>query len=310
MKRLAILFIILAVVGPLAAHEGYGLTFDGKGNLYFPDNQNRVIWKLPPDGPPEALLTERVTHNLVFDSEGNLYFDHEEQDYGQWFTSLWKRTPEGTVVEIIPRTVNRRLFDGSVWTLDGEGTVHFFFERKPNMNVLLKRATPTTYMEIAGSGFGHADGVGRDASFTGAQAMIHGDDDRFYVTDGDSLRAVNQEGIVTTVARALTIANAPEMPKKEGEPRIINGLYGLARDGEVFYVAYYGNRVLYRIEDGKAKTFYRSEWPWSPIGVTVRDGVVYVLESGATDGNDAYAGPRVSRLDTNGKNEIMVTIGE
>ena len=311
MTRPARFFIAILISLPLFAHQGYGITTDEKGAVYFTDNVNKVIWKLVPGGAPEALITDVQAHRMQFDGEGNLYYDHEYLDRGQWFTSLLKRTPEGDTSEVIAPVFNRRLFDGSVWYRDEDGSVYFFFERPPRTHVLLHRTNPQVYLEVAGSGYGHSDGVGPTARFSGVQAMIRGDDQRFYITDGDALRSINDEGIVTTIARGLTIENAPEMPYKTGNPRVINGLFGLAKDGAVFYVAYYGNRTLYRIDEhGKKDTFYQTAWPWSPTGVTVHEGTVYVLEDGRSEGNDDASGPRVSKLDEKGAAEVLVTIGE
>jgi len=312
MNRMLLSLLITALFAlPVAAHQGYGIIFDGDGNLYFTDNVNKVIWKLPPGGPPEAFITGVQAHRMQFDEEGNLFYDHEHLDRGQWFTSLLKRTPDGNTAEIIPGTVNRRIFDGSVWYRDDDGSIYFFFERPPRTHVLLHRTSPQVYLEIAGSGYGHADGVGRSAGFTGVQAMVRGEDDRFYITDGDALRAINDEGIVTTITRDLTLSNPPEQPYRSGNPRIINGLFGLAKDGDTFYVAYYGNRTLYRISaKGETQIYYQTEWPWSPVGVAVRDGIVYTLESGRSEGNPDYPGPRVSKLTGKDEAEILISIGE
>jgi len=301
MKRVFLAVIFCGL--PLLAHTGYGIIFDKQDNLYFTDIHNQVIWKLKPGGAPEALLLERWTHSLALDAQGNLFFDHEELQTGQWFTSLWKMAPSGELTEVVAKTINRRYFDGNAWSIDPSGGVFFFYERLPKSHYMVK-LEEGKMIQVAGGRQGMADGVRGAARFSGVQAVIFHDDGRFYLTDGDRLRSINSEGIVTTIAKDLVLKDPPNPPGERGGPREINGLYGLAVQGEFFYVAYYGNSMVYKINRaGEASTFYQSEKTWSPVGVALDSkGVIHVLES------VPRKGPKVTRVLANGKSETVALI--
>jgi hypothetical protein len=69
------------------------------------------------------------------------------------------------------------------------------------------------------------------------------------------------------------------------------------------------HRVVKFARDGKVKVFLQAERPWSPTGVAVHGGNVYVLEytnanGGAADGWT----PRVRKLARDGKVTTLATV--
>ncbi len=74
------------------------------------------------------------------------------------------------------------------------------------------------------------------------------------------------------------------------------------------YLAYYGNREVIKISpDGAAGTILKSEKPWSPHGIDIYNGEIYVLESTIGDGKwwrfwkeDPGIIPRVRKISTDG----------
>jgi hypothetical protein len=75
------------------------------------------------------------------------------------------------------------------------------------------------------------------------------------------------------------------------------------------YIAYYGNRTVFKVsKNGEISTIYNSEAPFSPHGVDVFEGEVYVLESSIGDGKwwrfwdrqDDEIVPRVIKIDSDG----------
>jgi hypothetical protein len=61
--------------------------------------------------------------------------------------------------------------------------------------------------------------------------------------------------------------------------------------------------------DGRVESVLKAERPWSPTGVAVHGGNVYVLEfTNANGGPDAGWLPRVRRLDPDGKVKTLATI--
>lgn len=312
MKKLLFPVVLLfALCAPLMSHPGFGMAVAKDGTVYFSDVLNQTIWKFKPGSGVEAVLTERWAHHLALDGEGNLWFDHEEQTLGRWFTSLHKMAPDGTVTEVQSPRVNRMTWDGNAWTVSPDGQVYFMMEHQAMGNVLQVIGDFSIFPLAGGTTKTVIDGVSDRAGFKAVQAMIYGDDDRIYVNDDGYLRAINKEGIVTTIADDLVIDNPPNAPFSRGPQRVVNALYGLAKHGDTFYVAYYGNRQLYKVtKKGEASVLYTTQAPWSPAGVVVApDGTIYVLESGRSENNEDYKGPRLTRVSADGKAEVLVDVG-
>jgi hypothetical protein len=88
-------------------------------------------------------------------------------------------------------------------------------------------------------------------------------------------------------------------------------LRGLAVDaqGTVYAAATSCHLVLKIAPDGKVETVLRAERPWSPTGVAVHGGAVYVLEyTNANGGPDEGWRPRVRRLGSDGQVTTLATI--
>ena len=171
--------------------------------------------------------------------------------------------------------------------------------------LLLRRTPDGTVTTLAGGAYGHADGQGTAAKFSSVGGMTFGPDGNLYLTDGTAVRKVTLDGRVTTVARNLDFTT-PEDQKQAG------GLTGLAADANGnIYVADTGRRRLLKVKsDGKVDIVYRAGAPFFPNGVAVgHDGVIYVLEFGLTLPN-INSGPRVRRISPDGKNVVLVSLGE
>ncbi len=82
------------------------------------------------------------------------------------------------------------------------------------------------------------------------------------------------------------------------------------RQGTVFFAAGTACHCLVKITpDGKVEAVLKAERPWSPTGVAVHEGDVYVLEyTNATEGRDEGWLPRVRKLARDGNVTTMVTI--
>jgi len=74
--------------------QGFGLAFDGAGNLYAADAEDRIIYKFTTDGTRTvfASLTNAFPSGLAFDRAGNLFVSN--QNSGS--STILKFTPNGT----------------------------------------------------------------------------------------------------------------------------------------------------------------------------------------------------------------------
>jgi hypothetical protein len=87
---------------------------------------------------------------------------------------------------------------------------------------------------------------------------------------------MSQEGAINTLTKGLKKEDPENLPFQGA-----NILFDLAVDAaENVYVAYYGNRQVLKVSsEGEVSVFLESEGPWSPHGIDVLKGEVFVLES-------------------------------
>ena len=118
------------------------------------------------------------------------------------------------------------------------------------------------------------------------------------------MRKVSPAGDVTTIARGGRALEADLAYRLYGG--LANHLMGLAVDprGNV-YVANYGNRCLLKVSpEGRIETLVRAEPPWSPTGVTVARGSLFILEYGT-----ALDRVRVRRISPDGAVKTLALVG-
>jgi len=146
--------------------------------------------------------------------------------------------------------------------------------------------------------------------------MASGPDGSLFVTDGSLLLKVTMPGRLLTVDVKALVGDCPDdlpMPHVRGAPPA-PFLRGLAVDSEgVVYAAANRCRAVLKITaDGKVTTILRATAPWSPTGVAVADGVVYVQEYDFPEaGARQYEQrPRVRRIGPDGKVTTLATVGE
>ena len=116
---------------------------------------------------------------------------------------------------------------------------------------------------------------------------------------------------MTTVVHPVVVKDCDEDRADHKPSNRLPYLRGLAvnAQGTVYAAATSCHRLLKIAPDGKVESVLRAERPWSPIGVAVRDGAVYVLEyTNANGGPDEGWLPRVRRLESDGKVTTMATI--
>lgn len=300
MKSLLLaLFLILSSFG-VKAHPGHGIAVDQQGNIYFSDIGRLKIWRLTPRGGLEAVVENRWAHQLMLDRQGNLVFESEEYVDGKPSYGLWKLESKGELITLIPRTTDREDFPGGVFTIDAAGNL--FHPSAGTARLIYRRAPNEPKTVFVG---------GEHSPFNSIRAMTHSASDTLYVLDSDAVHKIAKDGSVTTIARDLRQQAPSDPPFQHPNPEVANRLYGLAVDtAGVIYIAYHGNRTVLAVQpNGDVSQLYRSSAPWSPTGVAAHDGSVYVRESSFTPelGN---GGPRILKVDGEGKVEILVTVGE
>jgi hypothetical protein len=292
MKKIRIIIVAILSIGlfyTAIAHPASGIIVDKYGNVYFIYSRSGVI-KVSTDGKLSYIHKATDGHWMCLDEQG--FFSKTQPKYFERITS------DGTTPAIIyagggsPIVVNK---DGNFYYCGGE---------KGDLNpgaLTLVRETPQKQQTIFSP---HLEDTLNKLS-DGITGLATSPDGSLYVACWNSLLKVTMNGKVTVLLHPVTIKDCDEDPadhlkENRGKPL----LRGLAVDsnGTVYAAATSCHCLLKITPDGKIKTILKSERPWTPTGVAIRNGNIYVLEYTNANG-PATEGwlPRVRKIDGNGR---------
>lgn len=246
----AILFVTLLLVTAVvvSAHPPTGIVVDKAGTIYFTDLE--TVWKFQ-NGHLSVLrpgVRGRHVHELNIDGAGNVYgADISYQPATKKFiAAVWKISHEGKLTYLLEPT-DDPLRGPSVWFDQHHNTYQVDQNNHlKQRTVLLRRTASGDLTALAGGEYGHSDGKGPEARFGSVSGMFVTHAGAVYLGDGNSVRKIEHDGTVTTIARQL------DFTSREDDPRLFasyGGLAGLAVDdvGNVF-VADSGKRRLLKVE--------------------------------------------------------------
>lgn len=287
--RIFSLFICLLFVTSTSAHPGSGIVVDKDGNVYFTDT-GQGVWKIDPKGTLTSLPSSRF-HWMAIDEAGK--FAGAQGSFGNWFERV---TGQNNVPAIVtcsdfPITINK---NGDL----------FYADTRPGSPRIMRR-TAAGKESVLASG----ELLGNISGITAAP------DGSLYVSNAslinvNTIRKITMDGKVSVIASGFAGKAIPNPPPET----MATYCRGLAVDpsGNV-YVAATGTRSVLKITPaGKVSTFLESTAPWSPTGVTIFRGEVYVLEysdapPSKTEERKAWI-PRVRKIGVDGKVTILATI--
>lgn len=299
--RLRLLFlIILLAATPLHAHPWGGLVVDANGHVHFTfiapfvdDDHHAAVWSIPPDGVPKPVLTSRYSpSDIVLSRTGErAVYAAERTGSDQAFVSRLWRVRGSEVEAAIPATTDRSLFSCQAYAVTDAGTVYFADDARLYRRTASGSAAPVT----SPFSFDRID----DLAAGPAGSLYVLDRDRIVVLQGDSARVL-ADGLKDSDPDNLPFAGA-------------NILFDLAvADDGTVYVAYFGNRRVLEISpEGEVSALLEAKAPWSPHGLDVHDGSVYVVESGSFRRSwwrfweRSVVVPRVRRVDPDGRVSII-----
>jgi sugar lactone lactonase YvrE len=125
----------------------------------------------------------------------------------------------------------------------------------------------------------------------GITGLAAGPDGFLYAACPRAVLKIATDGMATVLVHPVTVADCDE-DFPDGNPNFpLLALRGLAVDagGAVYAAATGCHRVVRIARDGRVEVVLKAERPWSPTGVAVHGGDVYVLEytnanAGSADG--------------------------
>lgn len=290
-------FILITLLAASSeAHPWGGLVIDSNGDLYFTficpfvdDDHYACVWKIESNQElSEVLKSQRSPSDIILArSPDRMIFAAERSGFNPNFNNtLWKIQDSKATILIGPNT-NQDTFFIQTYAISNDGTIYFAKEDR-----IYKRDYTGSLTELE-----LEKDIGR------VQLIEIGDDGELYIMANGDLYIKNDDSL-TLLISGLKAENPENLPFRGA-----NIFFDMAIDNDKnVYLAYYGNREVIKISaNGDTKTILESQAPWSPHGVDVINGEVYVLES--TLGNGKWWKlwekteiiPRVRKIDKSGK---------
>jgi hypothetical protein len=146
----------------------------------------------------------------------------------------------------------------------------------------------------------------------GIKGLVAGPDDSLYATTPGAVLKVKLNGTFTTVKQPVIAPDCDRYLPPDKPAASEAFLAGLAVDsrGNIFLAAT-GCRCVLKLDSrGQVSTVLKAESPWSPTGVALRDGDLYVAEwtNAHSDMHDYR--PRVRMVGRDGKVKTLATVPE
>ncbi len=267
--------LLLLWTSPLLAHPWGGLVVDDSGNIYF-------TYICPMDGDDHLACVYRIDHGtstpkpvlvassdpsdmILARSPSRTIYAAERVGSHPYRTRLWRLAQDDDPVEVIPFSPPER-FAPAPYAVADDGQV--FFARDGEIVAYNNAAlTETVAKSLSTSGV---------AVSPGSTWLLTVRDETSLVAVIDNvLIAIEHGKPADRINGSLREREPPGLPFRGA-----NILFDIAFDGDRTVLAYFGNRQVVEIRDGGGRYIpLRAEPPWSPHGVDVFGGKVFVLES-------------------------------
>jgi len=238
----------------LLAHPGSGIVLDKEGNVYFTDT-GKGVWKIDNQGKLSFLPASRF-HWMTIDAIG--YFAGSQKSFGEYFEKVTSKTnkPDLIMCSDFPLVINK---DGNI----------YYANTRPGSATIIKR-TPD----------GKESVFATNKIFEFISGITAGTDGSLYITESskanaNTIRKITVDGTVSIIATFVG-KDGNDLPL-ETVPSYCRGL-AVDSTGTI-YVAATGSRSVLKITpQGKVTTILQSTSPWTPTGVAIFHGEVYILE--------------------------------
>ncbi len=294
-RSLFIFLIFFCFAQKAETHPWGGLAIDSDGNLYFTficplvdEDHYACVMKIDSFSVlSEVLKSSRSPSDIVLERTPNhtIYAAERTGSQSSYRNTLWKLNSD--TFEQALSTINQSMFHIQAYALDNEGRIYFSKENQ----ILVKEnlsATPKLLIES-------------DERISliewGPSEVL------YFMARGNIYKYQNQK-------KQLIVENLRK-PDPDNLPfQGANIFFDMVVDeNENIYLAYYGNREILKVDTaGKVTSILSSEAPWSPHGIDIYNGEIYVLESTIGDGKwwkfwkeDVEITPRVRKLDSKGR---------
>ena len=286
---LSFTFLLNFLVGTVAsAHPGSGIVIDKYGQIYFTDT-GKGVWKIDTQGKLTYIPASKF-HWMAIDLIG--YFAESQKNFGEYFerVTLQSNKPALIMCSDFPLVVGR---DGNI----------YYADTRPGSTKIIRR-TPGGKESVLAS----------NKIFQFISGIATGADGSLYITEAsnanaNTIRKITMNGTISIIATYVG-KSSNDLPL-ETVPSYCRGL-AVDSTGTI-YVAATGSRKVIKItSQGKVTTILQTTSPWTPTGIAVFHGEVYVLEwHDVTPENlevrSAWI-PRVRKIGQDGKVATLATV--
>jgi hypothetical protein len=282
------LILCLLSGAKLFAHPGSGLVVDKEGNIYFTDT-GKGVWKIDRQGKLSFLPASRF-HWMAIDATG--FFAQSSKSFGEYFERVTSKNnkPDLIMCSDFPLVVNK---DGNI----------YYANTRPGSATIIKR-TPGGNESIFAS----------NKIFEFINDITNGADGSLYITESsntkaNTIRKIKADGTVSIIATFVG-KEGKDLPL-ETVPSYCRGL--AVDSAGTIYVAATGSRSVLKISpEGKVTTILQSTGPWTPTGVAVFRGELYLLEwhdvtREKLEVREAWI-PRIRKIGLDGKVTTVATV--
>jgi hypothetical protein len=291
-KVLAAAIFLLAATIFANAHPGSSLVVDAQGRVYFVDT-GQGVWML--DSQRRLTLIHTLPyHWMAIDELGHFA---KSNALGEFDGGSFERiTPAGSIPTLI-------ISSDYPIAVGQDGGLYYVPYNAQGPRELVRRTADGQRSVVA-----RLPTEANDKPMRWVNGIAAGPDGMLYITDNDAVRRIDKNGTVSTFRDAIpTLDCADPLPDTPKLP-YLRGLT-VARDGTIYAAANGCRRLITIPTKGEIRTVLKSERPWSPTGVVLSSGDIYVLEYLHTPGDDRRAWiPRLRKITPDGKVTTLVTV--
>lgn len=278
------------IVNTASAHPASGIVVDSKGQVFF---VYKGVCKIDALGKLSYVHRARDGHWMCLDPDGS--FSHAQPRYFE------RVSPDGVKPAIIfagggsPIAV---LPDGNLYYVSGPDDLI------PG-GLRLARNAPQGEVSV------FAPELNRLTQHRTITGLAAGADGNLYIACPNAVIKVKTDGAFSTIADPIHLEGCDVDYPDDNTNNLLPYLRGLAADeqGTVFAAGTACHCVVRITPSARVEPILKAARPWSPTGVAVHDGAVYVLEyTHATEGPAKGWLPRVRKIGRDGTVMTLVTV--
>ena len=275
-----------------SAHPGSGIVVDQLGNVYF-THTGRGCARIDPQGKLTYFHASRGGHWMCLDAEGSFALTQPKH-----FQRITLPGVKPALIYADGGSPIAVLRDGNLYYASNDETM-----------------TPGGLQITRQSPSGELSAFPPDGKRTTEKLRITGlapgPDGSLYIASPSAVSKLKMDGTFTTLAHPIELKDC-DVDYPDNNPNSpLPSLRGLAVDehGTVFAAGVGCHAVVKISPDGKVETILKAERPWSPTGVAVHGGEIYILEYTNANGSPTEGWrPRVRKIGRDGKVSILVTV--